>query len=89
MACDEFFVMCERFQNNFRRFYEKVPHQPIFLTPLAQNFGFFGLCCMTATICKLKNLLGRWVLKLHTVRKTFERNQAIGSKVMSKKVLNL
>ena len=32
--------MYERFQNNFWKFYKKVPHQPIFLTPLAQILGF-------------------------------------------------
>ena len=41
MAWDEFFIMYERFQSNFWKFYKKVPHQPMFLTPLAQNFGVF------------------------------------------------
>ena len=75
MALDEFFIMYERFQNNFWKFYKKVSHQLIFLTPLAQNFVFFGLLCTTATICKLKSLLGGWALWLHTIWKKFERNQ--------------
>ena len=41
MAWDEFFIMYERFESNFWKFYKKVPHQPLFLTPLAQNFGVF------------------------------------------------
>ena len=35
IVLDEFFVMNERFHNNFWKFYERVPHQPIFLTPVA------------------------------------------------------
>ena len=62
MAWDEFFIMYEEFQNNFWKFYKKFPHQPNFLTPLAQNFGVFGLWCTTATICKLKHPLGVWAL---------------------------
>ena len=62
MAWDEFFIMYEEFQNNFWKFYKKFPHQSNFLTPLAQNFGFFGLWYTTATICKLKHPLGVWAL---------------------------
>ena len=62
MALDEFFVMYERFQNNFLKFYNKVPHQPVFLTPLAQNFELSGLWCTTVSICNLKNHLDGWAL---------------------------
>ena len=55
-----FFIMHEKFQNKFWKFYKKVPHQPIFLAPFVKNFGFSGLWCTTATICKLKNSLGGW-----------------------------
>ena len=86
MALDEFFVKYERFQNNFWKFYNKVPHQPVFLTPLAQNFDLSGLWCTTASICNLKNHLDGWALWRHTVWKKIERNWAIGPKVMSNKV---
>ena len=68
MAWDEFFIMYEEFQNNFWKFYKKFPHQPNFLSPLAQNFGVFGLWCTTATICKLKHPLGVWALTTHSLK---------------------
>ena len=37
MALDDFFVMHEIFKNNFWKIYKNVPHQPIFLTPIAQK----------------------------------------------------
>ena len=40
LALDEFFLMYERFQNSLWKFYKKDPHQTIFITPLAQKFGF-------------------------------------------------
>ena len=58
MVLDDFFVMYERFQNNFGKFYKKVPHQPIFLTPLAQKFEFSRFWCTAAIIRKIKNILG-------------------------------